>query len=144
MSPQARLVAAACLALMLALTLAASTALAAGGGDEPAPPAGPQFLMLAPMSGPVFRDGRVWGAIALAINLEVKDGAYLADVERGLPRIEADALNFLVKYANSGGGGNKLINLDLILARIQKIVDRHAGKGHARVLVHSVTQLRKR
>lgn len=115
-----------------------------GGGGESAPAAGPQFLRLAPMSGPVFRDGRVWGTISLVINLEVKDGAYLADIQRGLPRIEADALNFLVKYANGGGGGKRLIELDLVLRRIQKIVDHRAGKGHARVLVDTVTQLRKR
>jgi hypothetical protein len=37
-----------------------------------------------------------------------------------------------------------LIDLDLVLGRIQKIVDRRAGKGHARVLVDTVTQLAKR
>jgi len=52
------------------------------------------------------------------INLEAKDGAYLADVQRGLPRIEADALNFLVKYTNGGDGGKRLIDLDLVLGRI--------------------------
>jgi hypothetical protein len=55
---------------------------ASGGNDggELAPATGPQFLRLAPMSGPVIRDGRAWGTISMVINLEVQDGAYLADV----------------------------------------------------------------
>ena len=76
----ARPVVAAC--FVLALATASSDVHASGGDDggQPAPAAGPQFLRLAQMSGPVIRDGRVWGTISLVINLEVKDGAYLADV----------------------------------------------------------------
>ena len=80
----------------------------------------------------------------LALILDIAEDVPIADIEHGLPRIEAAMLDLLVRYANSTPSHDQLVNLNHILARFQKIVDRYAGAGNARLLVHAATQLRKR
>ena len=57
-------------------------------------------MKLKPFSAPVFRDGRVWGTMTLVLNLDVAEGASLAEIDHEMPRFQAETPNFLIRYGN--------------------------------------------
>ena len=103
------------LVALAVLGVAAGGALAAGGGGEQDAGTGPAFVKLKPFSAPVFRDGRVWGTITLVLNLDVADGVSIAEINHEMPRFQAESLNFMIRYGNSGAGGKALMNLDFLM-----------------------------
>ena len=102
------------LAALLVVAGASTGALASGGGEE-VTGTGPAFVQVAPFNAPVFRDGRVWGTMTLVIKLDVAEGVSLAEIDHEMPRFQAETLNFLIRYGNSGAVGKELMNLDFLM-----------------------------
>ena len=105
---------------------------------------GPAFVQVAPFNAPVFRDGRVWGTMTLVIKLDVAEGVSLAEIDHEMPRFQAETLNFLIRYGNSGAVGKELMNLDFLMMQLQKVADLLFHDGHVKLLVHAASQERKR
>ena len=128
--------------LVLVAALSAG-ALAAGGGEEDLG-TGPAMVKLKPFSAPVFRDGRVWGSLTLVLKLDVAEGVSLEEINHEMPRFQAETLNFLIRYGNTGAAGKELMNLAFLMTQLQKLADRHFHRGRTKLLVHSASQARKR
>ncbi len=131
------------LAALLVVAGASTGALASGGGEE-VTGTGPAFVQVAPFNAPVFRDGRVWGTMTLVIKLDVAEGVSLAEIDHEMPRFQAETLNFLIRYGNSGAVGKELMNLDFLMMQLQKVADLLFHDGHVKLLVHAASQERKR
>ena len=120
-----------------------ANAIAAGGGEAEAG-TGPAFVKLKPFSAPVFRDGRIWGTMTLVLNLDVAEGVSLAEINDEMPRFQAESLNFLIRYGNTGAAGKELMNLDFLMTQLQKLADHLFQPGHVKLLVHAASKARKR
>lgn len=117
---------------------------AGGGGGEAEAGTGPAIVKIKPLSAPLFRDGRVWGTLTLVVRLDVADGVSLAEIDHEMPRFQAESLNFLIRYGNSGAVGKELMNLDFLMMQLQKVADQLFHPGHVKLLVHAASQARKR
>ena len=131
------------LASLIVLVGVSASAIASGGGEEEAG-TGPAFVKLKPFTAPVFRDGRVWGTMTVVLNLDVAEGVSLAEIDREMRRFQAESLNFLIRYGNSGAAGKELMNLDFLMTQLQKLADQLFHPGHVKLLVHAASQARKR
>ena len=128
----------------LILLAAVSGSTLAAGGEEEDPGVGPAIVKLKPFSAPVFRDGRVWGTMTLVLKLDVAEGVSLADINHEMPRFQAESLNFLIRYGNTGAAGKELMNLDFVMMQLQKLADQLFHRGRVSLLVHAASQARKR
>ncbi len=133
-----------CLALASLILIAAvsGSTLAAEGEEDLG--TGPALVKLKPFSAPVFRDGRVWGTLTLVLKLDVAEGVSLAEIDREMPRFQAQSLNYLIRYGNSSGVGKKLMNLEFVMTQLQKLADQLFHPGRVALLVHAASQARKR
>ena len=129
--------------LILVAAISGST-LAAGGEEEEDPGVGPAIVKLKPFSAPVFRDGRVYGTMTLVLKLDVAEGVSLAEINHEMPRFQAELLNFLIRYGNTGAASKELMNLDFVMMQLQKLADRLFHPGQVALLVHAASQARKR
>ena len=133
------------LALFFVAGVSTNSALASGGGGgEEDAGTGPAIVKLKPLSAPVFRDGRVWGTLTLVVKLDVAEGVSLGEINDEMPRFQAQSLNFLIRYGNSGAVGKELMNLDFLMQQLQKLADQLFHPGHVHLLVHAASQARKR
>ena len=133
-----------CLALASLILIAAvsGSTLAAEGEEDLG--TGPALVKLKPFSAPVFRDGRVWGTLTLVLKLDVAEGVSLEEINHEMPRFQAETLNFLIRYGNTGAASKELMNLDFLMTQLQKLADRHFHRGRTKLLVHAASQARKR
>ena len=134
------------LALVFVAGVSTNSALASGGGGggEADAGTGPAIVKFKPFSAPVFRDGRVWGTLTLVVKLDVAEGMSLGEINDEMPRFQAQSLNFLIRYGNSGAVGKELMNLDFLMQQLQKLADQLFHPGHVHLLVHAASQARKR
>ena len=130
------------LASLILVAAVSGSTLAAGGEEELG--SGPALLKLKPFSAPVFRDGRVWGTLTLVLKLDVAEGVSLAEIDHEMPRFQAESLNFLIRYGNTGAVGKKLMNLDFMMKQLQKLADQLFHPGRVSLLVHAASQARRR
>ena len=128
----------------LILVAAFSGSTLAAGGEEEDPGVGPAIVKLKPFSAPVFRDGRVYGTMTLVLKLDVAEGVSLAEINHEMPRFQAELLNFLIRYGNTGAASKELMNLDFVMMQLQKLADRLFHPGQVALLVHAASQARKR
>jgi hypothetical protein len=132
------------LASLILVAAVSGSSLASEGGGEEALGTGPAVVKLKPFSAPVFRDGRVWGTLTLVLKLDVAEGVSLAEINHEMPRFQAETLNFLIRYGNTGAASKELMNLDFLMTQLQKLADRLFHRGRAKLLVHAASQARKR
>ncbi|MBM3516312.1 MAG: hypothetical protein FJX56_00230 [Alphaproteobacteria bacterium] len=127
----------------LLIALLAATGSVAASSDKEAAPEGPQVVKMNPIRVPVFRNGALTGEITVGLNLAIADGGDLPRVNQQLPRFEAAALNYLLRYANALGDNRNLLPLASFLDRFQKMWDPLVGKSVVKVLVYTATYLGK-
>lgn len=124
--------------LALALSLAASPALASAAGEtNKKKGGGPTYLQFPTLTATILRPNGRRGVLTVEAGVDVADEALRARAEGLTPRLIDAYVQYLTSYAAQAAPGAPP-NPDAIAAALQKATDQVLGKAGARLLLGTV------
>ncbi len=127
------------LAVLLALALLGSPALAKPGAKEGGEGAAavevPRFIELNRLTAPIISNRRVRGQMELILIIEVKDEELGPEILRQIPRLEAAFVRIANGYAASLGLPTKRLDIAFVMKGLQAEADRLFPPGSIAVLI---------
>ena len=123
--------------LSLLSLVAASPALAAGGGSAIGAKPKPTFIRLPLVQANILRRNRTRGVISLENGVDVKDPKLQARISQIQPRLRSDMARQLALYTSNLAPG-QAPDLDVLAPLLQKQVDLNVGGPGARLVLLNV------
>lgn len=110
------------------------------GGDKK--PVGKHvFVNLEPLVSPVLDDRSIKGKITIVLKLYMLKKGIDEKVRQRIPKLNDAYLNYMYRYGSSAASTG-VMQLDSVLATLQRLTDKILGKGVATVLLDEVTRTR--